>query len=191
MDMGPNFPKTVADLGSMGVAVLKAAGTGLAKGAVDAATTVVTEYISGQSLKKRTGGLARAVDGWMEGPLEAVVGVRKASAVDKYKWLLGDEQKTIVPKRAKFLAIPIGEGLTGAGVARYSSPRQRPDGFFVKTGGKLLFGYKRGKRGKFRALFTLVKSVLVQGSGALYDGVEDSLDDITGSMQKEIDKATK
>lgn len=189
--MGPNFPKTVADLGSMGVAVLKAAGTGLAKGAVDAATTVVTEYISGQSLKKRTGGLARAVDGWMEGPLEAVVGVRKASAVDKYKWLLGDEQKTIVPKRAKFLAIPIGEGLTGAGVARYSSPRQRPDGFFVKTGGKLLFGYKRGKRGKFRALFTLVKSVLVQGSGALYDGVEDSLDDITGSMQKEIDKATK
>jgi hypothetical protein len=37
-------------------------------------------------------------------------------------------------------------------------------------------------------LFVLVKSVFVQGSGALYDGVNDSLDDITGSMQSEIDK---
>jgi len=102
---------------------------------------------------------------------------------------LGDEQKTIVPKRSKFLAIPIGEGLTPAGVARYSSPRQVSGGFFVNTGGKLLFGYKQGKRGKFRALFVLVKSVLVQGSGALYDGVDESLDNITDSMQTEIDKA--
>jgi len=37
----------------------------------------------------------------------------------------------------------------------------------------------------------LVKSVFVQGSGALYDGVEESLDDITGRMQSEIDKAVE
>jgi len=104
---------------------------------------------------------------------------------------LSDEEKTITPKKGKFLTIPIGENLTGAGVARFSSPRQVPDGFFVKTKGRLLFGVKRGKKGKFRPLFVLVKSVFVQGTGALYDGVQDSLDDITESMQAEIDRKVK
>jgi len=54
-----------------------------------------------------------------------------------------------------------------------------------------LFGFKRGKKGKFRPLFTLVKSVLVQGTGALYDGVMDSLDDIGGAIETEIGKVTE
>ena len=190
MEMGPNFQKVVSELGSMGQAVLVACSEGLKRGVKIAAGKVSSEYLSGQALKRRTGQLARAIDGWMEGPLEGVVGVKPNSAVEKYKWLLGDEQKTILPKRGKFLAIPIGENLTGAGIARFSSPRQVPDGFFVRTGGKLLFGTKRGKRGKFRALFVLVKSVFVQGSGALYDGVTDSLDDISGEMENEIARRT-
>jgi len=68
----------------------------------------------------------------MAGFLEGIVGVRPNSAVEKYKWLLSDESKTITPKRGKFLAIPIAENLTGAGVARFSSPRQVPDGFLLK-----------------------------------------------------------
>ena len=188
--MGPGFAGVVRDLGTMGKAVVEAAGVGLGKGVKLAATRVVSDYLTGQSLKRRSGRLARAVDGWRQGPLEAVVGVRGSSGVDKYKWLLGDEDKQIVPRRSKFLAIPIGEGLTGAGVARYSSPRDVEGGFFVKTGGRLLFGYKRGKKGKFRPLFTLVKSVLVQGTGALWDAVDDSLDDITGEMQTQIDAVT-
>ncbi len=191
LEMGPGFAGVVRDLGTMGRAVVEAAGVGLGKGATDAAQKLKRDYLSGQALKNRSGDLRRAVDGWREGPLEAVVGVRPASAVDRYKWLLGDEQKTIVPKRSKFLAIPIGEGLTSTGRAKYSSPRDVEGGFFVKTGGRLLFGYKRGKKkGKFRPLFVLVKSVLVQGSGALWDAVDDSLDDITGEMQTEIDKVT-
>ena len=91
----------------------------------------------------------------------------------------------------KIGTIPIGEGLTRAGVPRFRSPREKPEGFFVKTKGRLLFGYKRGKKGKFRPLFTLVKSVFVQGSGALYDGVMDSLDDIGRSMEDEIGKVTE
>lgn len=188
LEMGPNFKQVIAELGSTGQAVIDACSEGLKKGVKFAAGKVASDYLSGQSLKRRTGQLARAVDGWMISDSEAVVGVRPNSAVEKYKWLLGDEQKTITPKRAKFLTIPIGENLTGAGVARFSSPRQVPDGFFVKTKGRLLFGYKRGKRGKFRALFVLVKSVFVQGSGALYDGVTDSLDDITKQMETEIGK---
>jgi hypothetical protein len=190
LEMGPNFPRVVKELGSMGRAVIEACSEGLKKGVKLAAGNVAADYLSGQALKRRTGRLAAAVDGWMEDDLDGVVGVRSGSMVAKYAWLLGDEQKTIVPKRAKFLAIPIGEGLTPAGVPRFSSPRQVPDGFFVKTKGRLLFGYKRGKRGKFRPLFTLVKSVLVQGSGALFDGVMDSLDDIAGEMEAETDRKT-
>ncbi len=191
LEMGPNFQQVVKELGSMGAAVVDASSEGLKEGVKYAAGRVVKDYLSGQSLKRRTGQLARAVDGWMAGPLEGVVGVREGAAVDKYKWLLGDESKTITPKKSKFLAIPIGEGLTGAGVPRYASPRQVPGGFFVRTkAGNLLFGYKKGKRGKFRPLFVLVKSVFVQGSGALYDGVTDSLDDITDSIESKIGKVT-
>ena len=172
----------------MGQSVIQACSEGLKKGIKLAAGKVTSDYLSGQALKRRTGRLAAAVDGWMAGDLDGVIGIRSGSLVSKYAWLLGDEQKTIVPKQAKFLVIPIGEGLTPAGVPRYSSPRQVPGGFFVKTKSRLLFGYKRGKRGKFRPLFTLVKSVFVQGSGALYDGVMDSLDDITGQMEAEIEK---
>jgi hypothetical protein len=188
LEMGPEFESTVRELGAMGAAVREACSAGLAKGVKLASTRVIRDYISGQSLKRRSGNMARAIDGWLDAPLDGVVGVRDASAVAKYSWLLGDEERTITPQNAKFLTIPIGEGLTGSGVARYSSPRQVPDGFFINKGGKLLFGYKNGKKGKFRPLFVLVKSVLVQGSGALYDGVMDSVDDITEEINKEIDR---
>ena len=194
LEMGPDFNTTVESLSSMGRAVLQAASVGLEKGANVAASNVAADYLSGQSLKRRTGMLAREVKGWMGGKLHAIIGVRPNSPVDKYKWLLGDEDKTIVPTRSKFLTIPIGEALTGAGVlkGKYSGGlRNIPDGFFVKTGGRLLFGYKRGKKGKFRPLFTLVKSVFVQGSGALYDGVMDSVDDIGSAMEAEIGKVTE
>lgn len=193
LEMGPDFSAVVASLGSMGFSVLEAADKGLNTGVKLAASTVVSQYLTGQSLKRRSHNLANAVQGWLAGPLHGVVGVRESSAVDRYKWLLGDEQMTILPKKGKFLTIPIGEALTGTGrlKAEYSGGlRSIEGGFFLRTKGSILFGYKQGKKGKFRALFVLVKSVFVQGSGALYDGVIDSLDDITGEMQSEIDKVT-
>jgi len=192
--MGPDFPATVASLGATGKAILAAADKGLDKGVKLAASTVVAEYLSGQSLKRRTGHLARHVQGWLAGPLHGIVGVSDPSIVDSYKWLLGDEQMTILPRKGKFLTVPIGEALTGAGVLKgeYSGGlRSIAGGFFVRSKGSLLFGIKHGKKGKFRALFLLVRSVFVQGSGALWDGVNDSLDDITGSMQSEIDKVVE
>jgi hypothetical protein len=188
LETGPGFHRTVAELGSMGQAIIEACDEGLEKGGKVAAGRVVSDYLSGQALKRRTSNLARAVDSWPVAQLEVAVGVKPNTAVDDYAWQLTDEEKTIVPKKAKFLAIPIGEALTPSGVPRFSSPREVPEGFFVKSGGRLLFGRKRGKRGKFRPLFTLVKSVFVQGSGALYDGVDDSIDDVTGAMQDEVDK---
>ncbi|RKY12657.1 MAG: hypothetical protein DRP65_00430 [Planctomycetota bacterium] len=186
LQMGPSFARAADELGSMGRSLLDAASEGLGEAVKLAANKVSSDYISGQSLKVRTGSLRRAVDGWLESDFEGVVGVAEGSAVSKYAWLLGDEEKTITPKKGKFLTIPVGENLTGAGVARFISPRQVPDGFFVKTKGRLLFGYKRGKRGKFRPLFVLVKSVFVQGSGALADGVLDSLDGMAGAIEDSI-----
>jgi len=187
LEMGPEFKRTAQDMSN--ISILKAASTGLAKGGHIAAGTVVRDYLSGQSLKRRTGLLAKTVSSWMAGDTEVVIGVPENSPASKYAFLLSDEEKTITPKNAKFLTIPIGEGLTPSGVPRYSSPRDVEGGFFLKSkSGQLLFGYKRGKKGKFRPLFVLVKSVLVQGTGALYDGVMDSMDDITGSMQDELDK---
>jgi len=190
LSMGPDFERTVAELSGMGKALVEAAGKGLEKGVKIAAGRVVKDYLSGQALKRRTGQLARSVDGWMAGPLEGVVGVQSRSGTSKYAWLLGGQTKMITPKRAKFLTIPVGENLTGSGVARFSSPRQVPEGFFVRTKGSLLFGHKRGKKGKFRALFALVKSVTIEGSNALYDGVTESLDEIAKVMESQIARQT-
>jgi hypothetical protein len=189
LQLGPETQETIRTLGDMGRSVAAAVDAGLKLGVEVAAGTVKENYLSGQALKRRTGNLARSIQGVVTGPGEGMIGVPAGTAVDKYQWLLGDEQKTITPTRGQYLAIPIGENLTGAGVARYSSPRQVEGGFFVATKGRLLFGYKRGAKGKFRPLFTLVKSVLVQGSGALYDGVMESLDDMTAAIQQSVDKA--
>jgi hypothetical protein len=186
LQMGPNYNRMIASLGIAGKMVVKACSEGLARGVKLASSNVVENYLTGSALKRRTGNLARAVDGWMEDDLDGVVGVRDGSAVGKYAWLLGPDQKTITPKNGKFLTIPIGENLTAAGVPRYTSPRQVEGGFFINTNGRLLFGYKKGKKGKFRALFTLVTSVLVQGTDALYDGVDESLDDIAGEIETRI-----
>ncbi len=194
IEKGAGFDAVVADLGAMGQRVLDATSESLALSVELAAAHIQDNYLTGQALKSRTGFLKKAVGGWMEGPLDGVVGVREGSGVDQYKWLLGDEQKTITPKRGKFLAIPIGEALTPSGVVRdkYRSPRLVDDGFFIKSrSGKLLFGYKRGKRGKFRPLFVMVKSVLVQGSGALYDGVMDKVDDIGQAVEDAIGEAVE
>ncbi len=186
LEMGPGFQQAAAELGLMGTAVREGTSEGLGEAVGIGAATVQENYLTGQSLKTRSGLLKKAVQGWVISDFEGVVGVAEGQAVSKYAWLLGDEEKTITPKKGKFLAIPIGENLTGAGVARFSSPRQVEDGFFVKSKGRLFFGRKQGKRGKFRPLFVLVKSVFVQGSGALYDGVMDSLDDMSGAIEDKI-----
>lgn len=192
LEMGPGFRRTVAQLGKDADVFIEAVSTGLGQGVKVTAGVISRDYLSGQSLKRRTGALAKAVDGWLDKPTEGVVGVRENSAVEKYKWLLGDEDMTITPKKAKFLTIPIGENLTAAGATRYDSPRQVPDGFFIRSkNDQLLFGRKNGKRGKFRPLFVLVKSVFVQGSGALIDGVWDNQDTIAEEIEKSINKNMK
>jgi len=189
LSMGSGFQRTLTQLGRMGADVITACDEGLEDGGRIVAANIVENYLSGQTLKRRTGNLARAVDAWLKQSGVLTIGVHEDAAVNDYAWLLTDEKKTIRPKKGKFLAIPIAENLTGSGVARYNSPREVEGGFFIKSkSGKLLFGYQKGKtkRAKFRPLFVLVKSVTIQGSGALPDGVMDKLDDIAAAIETKI-----
>jgi hypothetical protein len=193
IEMGPDFPQTVAELGAMGSAVLAAANEGLSEGAQYAATNVVENFLTGQYLKTRSGQLRTAVQGWLAGPLDAIVGVRPNSKVEKYKWLLGEESiGPIMAKPGHALTIPIGEALTPADVAKFSSVKDAESKLGVdifRPIGKNVLGYVRGKKGKFRPLFVLVKSVFVQPTGALIDGVLDSEYKIVGLIESKISDA--
>ncbi|MFA5553466.1 MAG: hypothetical protein WDA68_02770, partial [Phycisphaerae bacterium] len=188
LQMGQEFNAAVSKLGAMGQELVEACSSGLQKGGKLAVGVIASDYLSGQSLKRRTGMLAKHIGSWLPGQLHLVIGVPDNSPVDKYKWLLGGESKTITPKRGKSLTIPIGEALTAAGVPKYQSVREASlqlGTTIFRLKGKNVLGYKRGKKGKFRPLFVLVKSVFVQGSDALADGVLDNLDVISGEIETE------
>ncbi|HAL45686.1 MAG: hypothetical protein A2Y12_06155 [Planctomycetes bacterium GWF2_42_9] len=188
----------ISEGGSMGNAIANAVSQGLAVGSKLAAGNVIKNHLLGQDLKKRSGDLARAVDGWKESAFDAVVGVRENSAVDRYKYLLGDEKVTITPKRAKFLAIPMPDALTEAGVLqgdyRAGSGQSLKDiienSFLMKSkSGGLFIAKKFGKTDRsIKPLFILKKSVVVMGTGALAAGVLESADDITNEIANKIEK---
>jgi hypothetical protein len=194
-EMDKNFEKTIADLAAEGANIKRAVNAGLAKGVKLAAARAATLHLSGQDLRTRSGNLKRAVDGWMEADFDGVVGVRDQSAVEKYKWLLGSETKTITPKKGRFLAIPIGEALTPSGVARFEGPRDeaikakyRSAFFFKSSSGNLIFGAKMGKtkRAKIYPLFVLKPSVTVSAKGSLAAAVLASADEITDAITQEL-----
>ncbi|MGH2271391.1 hypothetical protein ACQ9LF_06290 [Anaerohalosphaeraceae bacterium U12dextr] len=192
--------RTVEAMISMGDNFGLALEHGLHRAVHHAAAQTARRHLSGQSLRRRTGSLARALTGWRIAKYQAMVGIQDQSAVNAYAWLLGDEIKTIVPTQGKYLAIPIGQNLTKAGVARYDSPRSVPGGFFLKTkSGKLLFGIMDGagnqsrirsktrKTARFVPLFVMKESVTIKGTGVLAKGVLESVSDMTQIIQEELE----
>lgn len=179
--------ETIRRLGAMGQAIGEAIARGLVEAGLVAAGNVVANELSGQALKMKTGSLSKAMTSWPISRDVVMIGIPDQSGVDHYKYLLGDETVTIRAKKAKYLTIPIGESLTrDAKTARQKSPRDYPEGFFVRSNNQLLFGYKNGQKGKFRPLFVLKKSVTVKGTGALKRGVENSMDMMTEEISSEI-----
>ncbi len=191
IELGDGWRTFEQDMIGRGRSIFEAASDGLAEGGQMIAGHVVSEYLSGQYLKRRSGMLAGAVMSWQQNANSVSIGIPDGSNVDQYKWLLGDETKTITPKKGKYLAIPAGENFTPSGVPRFTSPRQVDDGFFVRKGGQLLFGRKNGKRGKFRLLFAFTKSVTIHGTGALIDATLEKLDDVTALIQDKINGVLK
>ena len=108
------------------------------KQAQKAAGTVIKTQLSGQALRRRTGTLARSTEGRVDttaGRLPAMrIGIFRGPAT-RYAAVqeFGTKGKnpaspidTIRPVKAKALAIPINDSLTGAGVAKFVSPRSDP-----------------------------------------------------------------
>jgi len=198
IELGSGAQKVIADLQSLGRDIGPAVSEGLGEGVKLAADNVVANHISGQDLKVHSGDLRRATKGWLASQFDGVVGVWAGEAVDKYKWLMGTKQKTIVPTAGhKFLAIPMPFAQTAKGVkADYLPPTGTslknfiPGSFILKTKmGGLFIALKTGKTDRsIKLLFMLKKSVVVTGSGALFAGTLEKVDAITQSISDKIDR---
>jgi hypothetical protein len=196
-DMGQDLANAVSGYDRASRDLRRQVSAGLAAGIDAVAVKVQADYLTGQYLKARTGNLRRAVRAWMASDLDGVIGVLDQSAVDRYKWLLGDQPDhqplVIRPKKGKYLTIPIGEALTPSGVlkAQYSGGlRSIEGGFFFKSGGQLLFGIRKGKtkRAKVHTLFVLKRTVEVYDTGALPDGVNENVHMVTDAINDQLEE---
>lgn len=93
------------------------------------------ENLSGDLLNVRSGALRRSIEAGVileANQITVYLGSVKgpASAYSRAQ----EEGRTITPVSAQWLAIPVGPALTGAGVARFASPRECPVEFkFIKV----------------------------------------------------------
>ena len=199
LKLGKNYDKFMAAMRKAPDQMDKAIQTGVQDALHDAANAVVSSPLmtSGgtQGLFVRSGDLRRAIHNYpdTESRWHGFVGTGDREKVEHYSWLLGDEQHVIKPTEGrKFLAIPIGDNKTQAGVGGnlFASPRDAEDGFFFKSkAGNLLFGDTVGD--KVRTLFMLLPSVLVQGRGILPDVMEAQEPKIKRTIHNSISKVFK
>ena len=174
---GSNYRKTVAKWRKAPGVFLAGAAKGLHEILIDVASDVGSD-VAAQGHSK-TGTLARSVHSYGDARDRLIgwVGLGNSTDAAKYGWQLTEETKTITAKK-KFLSIPIADNLTGAGVARFSSPLQVPDGFFFTSKkGNLLFAQKDGD--DMNLLFAMKESVTVTGFGSLPRVVKASVGRIT------------
>jgi hypothetical protein len=195
LELGPEFQQTLASMNALGRNLGAATSRGLGKAVEFGADHVVKYQLMGQVLNPRTRLLSKAVGGWKEGDYQGVIGVREGSAVDHYKYLLGDGPDfQIKPKPGhRLLSIPMGDAMSGAGVLKdeYSGGlRSIDDGFFKLIGGRLFFVKQRGKteRSKLLILFRMVPYVTARPTGALANGTLIAADGMTDIVQTEIAK---
>ena len=151
-----------------------------------AAGYVSRNMLSGQRLNRRTGTLARSILGRSElvkGVPGMRIGVFRGPAL-AYAGI-HEEGGTIVPKKAKALAIPMGPSLTAAGVEKFGGPREYPGALkfvpFRSSGvaiGGLFDAASMGPNGLDGAIlvYLLVTKVRIKAKHYLRDGVREYID---------------
>jgi hypothetical protein len=196
VDISVDIEAVAARLGVLaGERLTRALSGGLAEGLEYAAGEVVLDAHA-KGVQSRSGQLLNAVRGELDqdGGLAGHVGVPQDSPAIDYAHLLTDADFTIVPY-GEYLAIPIGPNLTGAGVARFSSPRQLAGGKFRRgveteipwgdgTFRGLVFGIGDGDA--FEAYFALVRSVHARGKDVLEPAVEGARDTMTETVDEHV-----
>jgi hypothetical protein len=170
--------------------------------------------VSGVSLNVRTGNLLRSMGMRTTQLNDAIVGTVGSGASsedpilsqggkdvdvdDSFRMMYADileDGGTITPTNSKFLAIPIGEALTGAGVARFS-PAELQQGAGGFQSSVLIFPYifgvsvgaKSGKLNRLTPLFKLVSSVYIPPKHYLSNTVEATESGAVQIMVEEVEK---
>jgi len=156
--------------------------------------------LSGDPIKRRTGNLARSIIGRGEliGGLPAMrVGVFRGPAL-RYAGVLEygtrglnpeSPYPTIVPKRARALAVPVegGPALTPAGVERFGGPRNFPQPLhFVPVLRGRLVGFLKTDAGE--SAYMLLKSVDIAPRFYLRDGFIETLPETNLKLAEELAK---
>lgn len=147
-----------------------------------------------RGIESRTGSLMQSIGSFglnTDGDVSIMVGVPDDSPAAKYAYLLTDDTVTIEPVSGKWLMIPIGPNLTGAGVPRYGSPRDMPDGHFLRTKGRggrdqLFYGITEYD-GNFVAFFVGTKRVTVEGRDVIEPALDVALPVMTATVQDSLD----
>lgn len=149
--------------------------------------------LTNDALKVRTGNLRRAVSYRIEERIgETILRV----GVDLGKAAYGRVQNlggTIVPKKAKFLTIPLAPNLTGNGVMRVNAREfiANPQsigftGSFVNRRKTAIMGVRPG--GEVEPVFALAKSVRIKPTGFIASTLENSMGDIEKEFKVAADQ---
>jgi len=132
-------------------------------------------------------GLFPSIGAWPASELLAYVGVPAESPAIRHAWLLTEEDKHIVPHGHPFLAIPIGDNVTGGGIGGglFASPRDIPRDQIAWRGRTV--GTVTAKRGIYHPLFALVEEVWIFGRGALEAAAEAAPGPAAETVQRHVD----
>ena len=153
---------------------------------------VKTQKLSGQSLNVRSGNLRRAIF-YRVGSTSDDSFVFIGADLNKAIYARIQEYGGVIrPKNAAHLTIPIGEALTGNGVARFTARQliQSPGSYgYVGTftRNKVIFGRRENKT--FEPLFVLKDQVTIKRVGYLNDSMRERKDWMRGVVKLELEKA--
>jgi hypothetical protein len=126
----------------------------------------------GEGLKRRTGYLAKSFSHVVVETAD-VIELRIASYLPYAR--IHEKGGVIKPVNSKYLAIPVGDSLTPAGVSKKGSPLDDPTLLFMcKKGGKPFLGRPIGN-GQVQVFFLLRKSVTIPARLKLEDAFVDAI----------------
>lgn len=152
---------------------------------------VKRNHLSGQSLKVRTGTGRRSIFNRVERREDTVIGIVGAD-LTKARYMRAQEMgATIVPKRSRYLTIPLPAVLTGNGVARFSARQviDSPQSFGYRSvffRNKVLFG---SIKGRLVPLFALKERVVLKRVGYLADSLREKQAMIMQIMSRALPQA--